>query len=205
MRVVTTCKACRRLGVSVCGRQKCAVTRKPYPPGIHGKAFRRGGSEFGQQLREKQKMRITYGLRERQFKNIVLHAFKQKSMGTPDSVVLSLESRLDNIVYRLGLAATRAAARQIVGHGHIAINGKRVSIPSYQVRVGDVVAIRPASAGRGVFANIEFLMKKNILPTWMSWDPGKKEGRVVAYPSSTALSDLAKGFNINAIVEYYSR
>lgn len=205
MRVVTTCKACRRLGVSVCGRQKCAVTRKPYPPGIHGKAFRRGGSEFGQQLREKQKMRITYGLRERQFKNLVLSAFKQKSIGTPEAVVLSLESRLDNIIYRLGLAVTRAAARQIVGHGHIVVNARRVTIPSYQVRVGDTIAIRPASASRGVFANIEFMMKKNLLPSWLVWDSAKKEGRIVAYPTADALNDLGKGFNINAIVEYYSR
>src|SRR3989344_7894770 len=144
MRVINTCKACRRLGVSVCGRQKCALTRKPYPPGINGKKFRRGGSEFGLQLREKQKIRLTYGLREKQFKNLVLSAFKQKSIGTPEAVVLSLESRLDNVVYRLGLATTRGASRQMVGHGHIMVNGRRVTIPSYNVKIGDTVTIRQA-------------------------------------------------------------
>ncbi len=205
MKVVSTCKVCRRLGVSVCGRQKCALTRKPYPPGIHGKSFRRGLSEFGSQLREKQKIRMFYGLRERQFKNLVLKAFKQKSMSAPSAVLMSLETRLDNIIYRLGLASTRAAARQLVGHGHIMINGKRVTIPSYQVDVDDEIMIRPASATSGVFANFELLMKKQSLPAWLSWDAGKKSGRMVAYPSSDTLSDLGKGFNINAIVEYYSR
>src|SRR3989344_4684515 len=107
MKVVSTCKVCRRLGVSVCGRQKCALTRKPYPPGIHGKTFRRGLSEFGSQLREKQKIRLLYGLREQQFKNLVGKAFKQKTMSTPSAVLLSLETRLDNIAYRFGLASTR--------------------------------------------------------------------------------------------------
>src|SRR3989338_2886207 len=106
MRSATTCKVCRRLGVSVCGRERCALKRKAYPPGDHGRAFRRAGSEFGAQLREKQKVRHFYNLRERQFKNYVTDALAQKSMGTPDAVLLSLEKRLDNIVYRLGLSAT---------------------------------------------------------------------------------------------------
>ena len=193
------------MGVSVCGRQKCALTRKPYPPGINGKKFRRGGSEFGLQLKEKQKIRLTYGLREKQFKNLVFAAFKQKSIGTPEAVVLSLESRLDNVAYRLGLVTTRGAARQIVGHGHITVNGRRVTIPSYRVKVGDVVGIRTQSAGRGIFTNLDFLIKKNILPSWLSWDHNKKVGKIVAYPTDDALNELGKGFNINAIVEYYSR
>ena len=205
MRVVNTCKACRRLGVSVCGRQKCALTRKPYPPGINGKKFRRGGSEFGLQLREKQKIRLTYGLREKQFKNLVSQALKQKSIGTPEAVVLSLESRLDNVVYRLGLATTRGASRQIVGHGHIMVNGRRVTIPSYRVSVNDSIGIRTQSTGRGIFTNLDFMVKKNILPSWLSWDHDKKTGRIVSYPTSDVLNELGKGFNISAVVEYYSR
>ncbi|MEK9175736.1 MAG: 30S ribosomal protein S4 [Patescibacteria group bacterium] len=205
MRVANTCKACRRLGVSVCGRQKCALTRKPYPPGINGKKFRRGGSEFGLQLRDKQKIRLTYGLREKQFKNLVLQAFKQKSVGTTEAIVLSLESRLDNVAYRFGFATTRGAARQMVGHGHITVNGRRVTIPSYRVKVGDSIGIRLQSVGRGIFNNLDFTVKKNILPSWLSWDHDKKTGRIVAYPTSDVLKELGKGFNINAIVEFYSR
>ena len=153
MRVVTTCKACRRLGVSVCGREKCAVKRKPYPPGIHGKSFRRGISEYGTQLREKQKIRLTYGLRERQFKNLVTNAFAQKSVSAPDAILRSLEMRLDNVAYRLGLAPTRGASRQLVGHGHLFVNGIRVTIPSYIVSVGDEIKIRPQSATKGLFTD----------------------------------------------------
>lgn len=193
------------MGVSVCGRQKCALTRKPYPPGINGKKFKRGGSEFGLQLREKQKIRLTYGLREKQFKNLVLAAFKQKTIGTPEAVVLSLESRLDNVVYRLGLAATRGAARQIVGHGHILVNGKRVTIPSFRVSIGDLITIRSASIGRGIFTNLDFMIKKNLLPSWLSWDHDSKTGRIITYPTTDVLGELGKGFNISAIIEYYSR
>lgn len=189
----------------MCGRQKCALTRKPYPPGINGKKFRRGGSEFGLQLREKQKIRLTYGLRERQFKNLVSQALKQKSIGAPEAVVLSLESRLDNVVYRLGLATTRGASRQMVGHGHITVNGRRVTIPSYRVSVNDSIGIRTQSAGQGIFTNLDFMVKKNILPSWLSWDHDKKIGRIVSYPTSDALNELGKGFNISAVVEYYSR
>ena len=205
MRVVNTCKACRRLGVSVCGRQKCAVTRKPYPPGMNGKKFRRGASEFGQQLKEKQKIRLTYGLREKQFKNLVLAAFKQRSMNTPEAVVLSLESRLDNVAYRFGLAPTRGASRQMVGHGHITVNGRRVTIPSYHVKVSDVIGLRQQSVGKKLFADLESMTKKNQLPSWLAWEQGKHEGRIVAYPAADALSELGRGFNISAIVEYYSR
>src|SRR3989344_1404227 len=155
MRTTVTCKVCRRLRMSVCGREKCAFKRKPYPPGVHGKAFRRAGSEFGSQLMEKQKVKFLYGLRERQFRNYILAALKQKNMATSESILNSLESRLDNVVYRLGFAPTRAAARQIVNHGHAMVNGRRVNIPSYRVKVGDEVALRAASRQKGQFSNLE--------------------------------------------------
>src|SRR3989344_3777531 len=148
MRSAVTCKKCRRLGVSVCGREKCALKRKPYPPGIHGKAFRRSSSEFGAQLAAKQKVKFSYGLRESQFKKYIVQAIDQKTMKTGEAILAYLESRLDNVVYRLGFAATRAAARQMVNHGHIWVNGKRVSIPSFQVRTGNEISVRPQSAGK---------------------------------------------------------
>lgn len=205
MKVVSTCKVCRRVGVSVCGREKCAIKRKPYPPGIHGRSFRRNVSEFGSQLREKQKARLLYGLREKQFKNIVLAALKQKKTRTPEAILNTLEARLDNVVYRLGFAATRAAARQLVGHGHITVNGRRVSIPSYAVSVGDEVAIRKESSQKGAFKDFDALIKKSTTPSWLAIDPAKKSGRFVSHPSMDALDEFGKIFNINAIVEYYSR
>lgn len=205
MRVVTSCKTCRRLGVSVCGREKCAVKRKPYPPGIHGRSFRRGVSEYGTQLREKQKVRLTYGLRERQFHNIVTRALEKKSINAPDALLHSLEMRLDNVVYRLGLAPTRAAARQFVSHGHIFINNRRVNIPSYTLSVGDEIKIRPQSATKGLFANLTVTLKKHTFPSWLTYDAQLMTGEVVSFPSAETLNELGKGFSISAVIEYYSR
>lgn len=193
------------MGASVCGREKCAVKRKPYPPGIHGKSFRRGISEYGTQLREKQKIRLTYELRERQFHNLVTRAFGQKSVSAPDAILRSLEMRLDNVVYRLGFAPTRAAARQLVGHGHILVNGRRVNIPSYTVSVGDEIKIRPQSSLKGLFANLEVTLKKYTAPSWLVLDREYTMGNVVSYPPAEMLNELSKGFNISAVIEYYSR
>ena len=205
MRIAQTCKMCRRLGVSVCGREKCAIKRKPYPPGIHGKSFRRGGSEFGLQLREKQKMRASYNIRERQFKNVVLKSLHQKGLRAPDALLTNLEMRLDNVIYRFGLAATRPAARQLINHGHITINEKNVNIPSYQVRVNDVVGVRAQSGQKKIFNDLEIKLKKHTTPTWLAWDMQKKQGTISAFPDSQSLGDAGKGINMSAIIEYYSR
>lgn len=197
-----TCKKCRRLGVSVCGREKCALKRKPYPPGEHGKSFRRGGSEYGIQLKEKQKVKFLYGLRERQFKNYVSSAVSQHKIPAGDQLVLSLESRLDNIVYRLGFAPTRASARQMVNHGHIWVSGRRVNSPSFQLKVGDIVEIRAGSRQKGIFANLDFTMKKYNPPEWIDFNKSEFKGKIIARPST---HELVKSYNINAIVEYYSR
>ena len=197
-----TCKKCRRLGVSVCGREKCALKRKPYPPGEHGKSFRRGGSEFGAQLKEKQKIKFLYGLRERQFKNYVARAASQHKIPTGEALVLSLESRLDNIVYKLGFAPTRASGRQMVNHGHILLNGKRVNIPSHQVKMKDVVEIRAPSRQKGLFANLELTIKKYNPPEWLELNKSELKGIVVSRPG---VLELTKSHNINSIVEYYSR
>lgn len=200
-----TCKKCRRLGMSVCGREKCAFKVKPYPPGIHGRLGkkRRTSSEYGSQLKEKQRLKFSYGLREKQFANYIRSAIKQKSVNTVDAIFSSLESRLDNVVYRMGFGPTRASARQIVNHGHIFVNGKKVTIPSYKIHSGDEVSIRTQSAQKGVFRDLDIKIKKHETPVWLSLDKEKKTGKVVSIPG---MSDDSIGiFNINPIVEYYSR
>ena len=193
---------CRRLGMSVCGREKCALKRKPYPPGVHGKSFRRGLSEFGQQLKEKQKVKFLYGLRETQFRNYIDKAVAQRATPSGEAIIRNLEMRLDNVIYRLGLAPTRAGARQMVNHGHIMVNGKRVNIPSYQLKVGDAVNIRLGSLQKGVFMNLAMALKKYAPPGWLELDKTSYAGKVIAYPSTDA---LIRSYNLSSIVEYYSR
>lgn len=188
--------------MSVCGREKCALKRKPYPPGIHGKAFRKGGSEYGLQLKEKQKIKFLYGLRERQFKNYVAAASSQRKMPTGDAVLLALETRLDNTVFRSGFASTRRGARQMVGHGHILLNGRRVNIPSYKVKIGDEIRLHQRSIGSGLAKNLPTLLKKYNPPEWISLDKQTLSAKILFYPST---AELMKFYNINAIVEYYSR
>ncbi len=191
--------------MSVCGREKCAFKRKPYPPGIHGRAGgrRRTSSEFGLQLKEKQRLKFSYGLRERQFSNYIRSAIKQKAMNTVDAIFYFLESRLDNVVYRIGFASTRASARQIVGHGHIFVNGKKVNIPSYRIKIGDEVSLRTQSSQKGVFKDLDVKIKKHEAPAWVALDREKKSGKIVSIPGGS--DNLFSTFNINPIVEYYSR
>src|SRR3989344_1798142 len=174
-----TCKTCRRLGMSVCGKANCAFKRKPYPPGIHGKTKkRRGLSEFGTQLQEKQKLKLSYGLRERQFKNYLLSAIKQKAVNTADAVFYYLELRLDNCVFRMGIAPTRSSARQLVNHGHILVNGKKVTIPSYRVKIGDKISIREGSKAKNVFKDLSSFLKKYEAPVWISLNKEKVMGTI---------------------------
>src|SRR3989344_5835624 len=138
---------------------KSAFLRKPYRPGMHGKRMRRGLSEFGTQLLEKQKVRFVYGVGEKQFKNYFVKAKAAK--GVTGNLLLSLlEKRLDNTVFRAGLAASRIIARQLVSHGHFLVNGKRVTIPSYEVRLDDSIAIRPKSRPKGIFTALPERIKK---------------------------------------------
>ena len=199
---IRNCKTCRRLGMSVCGREKCAYKRKPYPPGIHGKSYRRGLSEFGTQLKDKQRVKFLYGLREQQFKNYIEKAVSQRAVPTGEAITASLEMRLDNAVYRLGFAPTRRAARQMVNHGHITVGGKRVNIPSYRLKVGDEVAVRRESVGKGLFLNLPVTIKKYAPPEWLELDKADFKGKVVSRPPA---EDLIKSYNLSSIVEYYSR
>lgn len=202
-----TCKICRRLGFSVCGREKCAFKRKPYPPGVHGRQGvggrrRRSVSEYGSQLKEKQKVKFLYGLRERQFKNLISEAVGAKSAETGRRIIELLETRLDNAVYRLGFASSRNAARQMVGHGHIRVNGRVVDIPSYRIKIGEVITVRPQSLGRGIFRDLDLRLKKYEPPSWLGLDKDKKEASVLKLPQP---DEVDVGASLNSVIEFYSR
>lgn len=178
---------------------KSAIVRRPQKPGQHGGARRRAPSEFGEQLKEKQKFKYTYGLREAQLRNTFKKASKSPSTTGPLFVSL-LERRLDNVVYRLGLAPSRSVARQLVGHGHIQVNSKRVSAPSYQVRPNDMIRIRPESKDHPAFKELSETLKKHETPSWLSIDPVSFEAKVVSVPK-----DVESPFDISLVVDYYSK
>lgn len=186
------CKRCRRIGEKLflkgekCFTPKCPLTRKPYAPGIFGKRgpkkARRGMSDYGVQLRDKQKTKFSYGLRERQFAIYVKEAAKKFGGNAQEFLFQFLESRLDNVVFRLGFSASRFGARQLVSHGHILVNGKKVDIPSYRIKIGDKISIRPQSVEKGIFKDIDIKIKKYNPPVWISLDKAKKEGEIVGKP-----------------------
>lgn len=204
------CKICRRAGAKLflkgerCVTPKCAMVTKPYTPGALGKSGgkrkgRRGSSEYGTQLRDKQVVKFSYGLRERQFVNYVKEASSKKGIASMELVKL-LESRLDNVVYRLGFTSNRASSRQLVSHGHITINGRRNNIPSYRVKIGDKIGIKERSLAKGPIGDLAERWQKFEAPTWMSLDKVKKEATII----SEAVSDDTR-FNFNSIIELYSR
>lgn len=194
-------KACRRYGVKLCQSDKCPVLRRNYPPGVHGnKGFKRL-TNYGKQLAEKQKAKYIYGLRERQFRVYFDKAFK-KIGKTGEILFAMLENRLDNTVFRLGLAKSRRQARQIVGHGHIEVNGQKVDIPSYQVKVGDVIAIRARDLKKPFFENLAVELEKKELVSWLSLDKKELKGKVTGAPN---FSDLMLNIDWQSIVEFYSK
>ena len=204
------CKLCRREGEKLylkgsrCLSPKCAVERRSYPPGQHGKVaqFRRSrASDYSFQLREKQKVRRIYGVLERQFRRYFREALRRPGL-TGSNLLALLESRLDNVVYRLGFAESRAQARQLVQHGHFAINGRRTDIPSYLVRPGDVVEVRDGSRGKTFFKGLSDIMGERPVPEWLEQDAKQLSGRVSRLPER---ADIDLTFNEHLIVEYYSR
>jgi small subunit ribosomal protein S4 len=182
---------------------KCAWERRKSAPGDKSTQQRRRRiSEYGTQLREKQKARAIYGVLERQFRNYYKKATRLEGV-TGDRLLQLLESRLDNVVYRLGFADSRRQSRQIVGHGHIQVNGKKVNIPSYQVKAGDRVSWREQSKKTGLFEIVSNGMGANsIIPSWLNVDSDKAVGEVVSLPRS---SDVELTIDTRQIVEYYSR
>lgn len=184
--------------------QKCSFERRSYPPGQHGreKQFRRGrASDYLLQLREKQKARRIYGVMERQFSRYFVRAERRSGL-TGHNLLTLLESRLDNVVYRLGMASSRAQARQIVSHGHFLLNGRRTDVPSALVSVGDMITVRPESSRKPYFKALRQELDDRQVPRWLSVDTENLSGQMLSLP---AREDIDVTLNEQLIVEYYSR
>ena len=196
-------KTCRREGQS-CGKINCPVERKPYPPGQHGQSQnrRRKQSDYGIQLREKQRVKRRYGLLEKQFRRLFDQANKVSGI-TGENLLVELELRLDNIVYRMGFAQTRRQARQLVNHRHFEVNGHVVNIPSYRTKPGDEIAIRTKSKELAVVeVSLEASRTRRQLPEWLVLDEKNRVGRMVRSPIRT---ELDASINEQLIVELYSK
>ena len=191
-------KKSRHLGFSTLENGK-ELAKRPYAPGIHGNDRRRKLSEYGVQLQEKQKVRFMYGLNEKQFAKTFKRATKMAGI-TGENLLQLLETRLDNVVYRMGMATTRRAARQIVNHGHITVNGIKVDIPSYTVKPGDVIAVKEQSLDHpAIKAAVEATLNR---PAYVEFDANKLTGKYLRYPDR---SELNPDINEALIVEYYNR
>jgi small subunit ribosomal protein S4 len=203
------CKLCRREGEKLflkgerCFSPKCAFERRSYAPGMHGRQaqYRRKESDYALQLRAKQKARRVYGVYERQFRRYFREAQRQKGL-TGVNLLILLESRLDNVVYRLGFSSSRAQARQLVLHGHFDVNGRKTNIPSYLVKPGDIIAVRGISQGNTYFKQVSQILDDDQVPAWLSLDPSNLTGKMVDLP---ARDDIDVTLNEQLIVEYYSR
>ncbi|MBD5295172.1 MAG: 30S ribosomal protein S4 [Bacteroides sp.] len=192
-------KIARKFGEAIYGEDKVLV-KKNYPPGQHGANRRKKTSEYGMQLREKQKAKYTYGVLERQFRNLFEKAARTKGI-TGEVLLQLLESRLDNVVYRLGIAPSRPAARQLVLHKHITVNGHVVNIASYQVKPGDVIAVREKSKSLEVIADALAGFNHSKYP-WIEWDEASKSGRFLHVPTR---EDIPETIKEQLIVELYSK
>ncbi len=184
-----------------CFTDKCAVERRGYAPGEHGKSRRVKETNYGLQLREKQKARRIYGVLERQFRHFFAKASETKGV-TGEALLQMLERRLDNVVFRMGFASSRSAARQLVRHGHFAVNGRKVDIPSYLVRAGEEVQVRDKSKKLTVILNSLEARKGHSVPEWMELNPERMTGRVLNIPTRQA---IPVPVNEQLIVELYSK
>jgi small subunit ribosomal protein S4 len=202
----SVCRLCRRENLKLflkgerCYTDKCAIERRNYPPGQHGQG-RPKFSEYSIQLREKQKVKRMYGLLENQFRRTFARASREKGI-TGEALLVLLERRLDNVTYRLGFASSRAEARLLVRHGHILVNGKRVNVPSYSIRVGDVVSVQEQSRQMArVLTALEGAQRRGV-PEWAELDRDAFSGRIKLMPSR---SDITMPINEKLIVELYSK
>lgn len=201
------CRQCRREGEKLflkgekCFTDKCAIERRSYAPGQHGQKSGQRLSGYGVQLREKQKIRRVYGVLERQFRKYFAEAARRKG-STGENLLQLLESRLDNVVYRMGFGSTRAEARQLVSHKAITVNGQCVNIPSFQVKSGDVVAVREKSKKQVRIQEALALAEQIGMPSWVSIDAKKMEGVFKSAPERT---DLSSDINEQLVVEFYSK
>ena len=204
------CKLCRREGEKLflkgerCFSPKCAVERRAYPPGQHGRMaqWRRSRtSDFGDQLRAKQKARRVYGVLERQFRRYFKQALKARGL-TGLTLLQILESRLDNVVYRLGFASSRAQSRQLVSHGHLLVNGRRTTVPSMQIKPGDVIEVREGSQNKILIKDLFAMAEERSAPDWVTRDIKNMSGGINRLPER---SEIDANLNEQRIVEYYSR
>ncbi len=193
-------RMCRRVGERICGSDKCPVSRRQSPPGVHGPKGYPRLTEYGTQLREKQKAKYVYGVMERQFRNYFDRALSQTG-NTAENFLRTLEGRLDNAVYRGGLAKTRPAARQMVSHGWVCVNGKRVNIPSYQVRTNDVITLKKGAAQTALGQQVT-KQPPATMPSWLSLDASGPSVKVVGMPTK---DDYPQNLNMTLVVEFYSR
>ncbi len=200
------CKLCRREGLKLflkgdrCFTLKCAIEKRNYPPGEHGQR-RSKPSDYGLQLREKQKMKRLYGVQETQFRTYFELAERQKGV-TGENLVRLLEQRLDNVVHRLGFGESRAQARMLIGHGHVRVNGRRVTVPSFLVRAGDVVEVSPPSRDLGVIQAALEGAKKRRVPSWLELDAANFKGVVRSLPSK---DEMAVPVQEQLVVALYSK
>ncbi|HET7027661.1 MAG TPA: 30S ribosomal protein S4 [Candidatus Limnocylindrales bacterium] len=202
----SVCRLCRREGAKLflkgtrCYTKKCSFERRPTPPGQHGVRRRKVG-EFGLQLREKQKVRRVYSILEKQFKNY-FEAAESRPGVTGENLLRLLELRLDNVVYRMGFASSRAQARQLVAHGHFEVNGRRTNVPSFQLKPGDLVGVRQARHTRDPFKTAKETLRSHQAPEWLSVDPAKLSGTIGDLPRR---DQMPLDLNEQLVVEYYSR
>lgn len=203
MRLRITAKRVRREGVNLDGREKMAriLEKRPYGPGVHGPTSRNRQTDYGKQLREKQRAKLVFGVAERQFRNYFEKATKIKG-DTAETLIRLLELRLDNAVFRAGFAKTRAAARQMVSHAHIDVNGRKVTIPSYQVRPGDVITIRDTKREKKLWKAFSEQSNKVEPPSWIAVDLKNLSAKVTSVPGGEELKQV---FEPQLIIEFYSR
>jgi small subunit ribosomal protein S4 len=202
----SVCRLCRREGAKLylkgsrCYTKKCSFERRPSPPGQHGVRRRKMG-DFGIQLREKQKVRRVYQVLEKQFRNYFVEAGSIEGV-TGENLLRFLETRLDNVVFRLGFASSRAQARQMVAHGHFAVNGRATDIPSYELKPGDRVEVRESRRGRELFKTVRETIRSHQAPEWLSLDAAALSGTVLSLPRR---DQMPLDLNEHLVVEYYSR
>ncbi|MBQ3494518.1 MAG: 30S ribosomal protein S4 [Clostridia bacterium] len=198
------CRQCRREGCKLflkgerCTTKKCAMERRPVAPGQHG-AGRKRVTEYGTQLREKQKVKKAYGIQEKQFRAYYEEAERMKGV-TGENMLSLIERRLDNVVYRMGIGSSRSECRQIVNHCQITVNGKTVNIPSYQVKVGDVIAVKENKRELEMFKNLKGM--KIVMPKWLEFNSDSLEGKIIALPTR---EDIDLNIKEHLIIELYSR
>jgi len=190
----------RRFGIPLFGPDKY-LERRNYGPGVHGPKSRRKHTDYGLGLIEKQKLRYFYGLMERQFRGVYERALRRRGV-TGEQMLQILETRLDNVVYHLGFAITRAAARQMVSHGHVKVNGRKVNVPSYCLKVNDVIEVRETNVSRQLATKNLELSTSKVVPDWMSLNKEAFKGVVMRIPTRDEIQPIA---NEQAVVEFYSR